>query len=174
MSLQDPTGRLGSPFELQFPQLLGTYGTYEEAQRAVDYLSDRHFPVQNLAIVGTDLRSVERVTGRRDWATVVNRGLANGLSIGLIFGIMAMIFYPAQSNPYLVAAMGVGVGVVISVVFALIGYAFTRGRRDFTSITQTFATRYEVLCEHKVVMKARELLAEMPAGRRQAPRGPFA
>ncbi|QGF24166.1 general stress protein [Raineyella fluvialis] len=168
-----PYGRLGSPFELQFPQSLATYTSYAEAQRAVDYLSDRHFPVQNLAIVGTDLRSVERVTGRRDWVSVVNRGLANGLSIGLLFGIMAMIFYPPQSNLYLLAAIGVGVGVLISVVFGLIGYAFTRGKRDFTSISQTFATRYEVLCEHKVSMKARELLAEMPGGRRPDFRGPI-
>lgn len=163
MPVPDP--RLGSLFELEFPQLLGTYNSYAEAQRAVDYLSDKQFPVQNLAIVGTDLRSVERVTGRKDWGTVVNRGLSNGLSIGLLFGVMAMLFYPPQTNVYELAAIAVGVGVVISVVFALLGYLLTRGKRDFTSVTQTIATRYEVLCEHRVVMKARELLAEMPGGR---------
>ncbi|NIS30548.1 MAG: magnesium transporter, partial [Actinobacteria bacterium] len=35
---------------------IGKYDTYEQAQRAVDYLSDQRFPVENLAIVGTDLR----------------------------------------------------------------------------------------------------------------------
>lgn len=157
--------QLGSLFELQFPQLLATYGSYEEAQRAVDYLSDKHFPVQNLAIVGTDLRSVERVTGRKDWGTVINRGLMNGLTIGLLFGVMAMIFYPPQSNIYMLAAIAVLVGVVISVGFALLGHLLTRGKRDFTSVTQTIATRYEVLCEHKVTMQARDLLAQMPGGR---------
>ncbi|SDB80067.1 hypothetical protein GA0111570_101341 [Raineyella antarctica] len=164
MAVPDPR-RLASLFELEFPQLLATYNSYAEAQRAVDYLSDKSFPVQNLAIVGTDLRSVERVTGRKDWGTVVNRGLSNGLSIGLLFGVMAMLFYPPQTNIYELAAIAVVVGVVISVVFALIGYLMTRGRRDFTSVTQTIATRYEVLCEHKVSMKARELLAQMPGGR---------
>lgn len=164
MPLPDPA-RLASLFELEFPQLLATYNSYADAQRAVDYLSDKGFPVQHLAIVGTDLRSVERVTGRKDWGTVVNRGLSNGLSIGLLFGVMALIFYPPETNFYQLAAIAIGVGVAISVLFALLGHLMTRGRRDFTSVTQTIATRYEVLCEHKVVMKARELLAEMPGAR---------
>ena len=41
-----------------------TYDTYAEAQRAVDYLSDNKFPVEHTAIIGTDLRLVENVTGR--------------------------------------------------------------------------------------------------------------
>ena len=53
-----------SLFELQFPQSVGIYNTYDEAQRAVDYLADEKFEVQNLAIVGTDLKSVERVLGK--------------------------------------------------------------------------------------------------------------
>src|SRR5262245_33571696 len=43
---------------------VATYETYAEAQRAVDYLSDNGFPVQHTAIIGTDLRLVETVTGR--------------------------------------------------------------------------------------------------------------
>ena len=38
----------------------------------------------------------------------------------------------------------------------------TRGRRDFTSVTQTVATKYEVLCEHKVAAQAREMLQTFP------------
>ena len=40
----------------------------------------------------------------------------------------------------------------------------TRGRRDFSSVTQVVATRYEVLVEHKPVDQARELLAGLPGG----------
>ena len=47
---------------------MGIYTTYAEAQKAVDYLADEHFDVQNLAIVGTDLKSIERVLGRRTGA----------------------------------------------------------------------------------------------------------
>ena len=47
-------------------------------------------------------------------------------------------------------------------IFALTGYAATRGRRDFSSVTQVVATRYEVLVEHKHAQRGRELLAQMP------------
>jgi Heat induced stress protein YflT domain len=43
---------------------VASYDSYEEAQDAVDRLSDEGFPVENLDIVGSGLHSVERVTGR--------------------------------------------------------------------------------------------------------------
>jgi hypothetical protein len=54
---------------------------------------------------------------------------------------------------------------VFGVVWAVAGYAATRGQRDFTSVSQVVATRYEVLVEHKLLARAQELLAQMPGGR---------
>src|SRR5215216_8016415 len=82
----------GSIFELKFPQSVGIYQTYAEAQKAVDYLSDQRFEVQNLAIVGTDLKSVERVLGRRNWGTVIGQGVQSGVSTGLLVGLLMLIF----------------------------------------------------------------------------------
>lgn len=53
-------------------------------------------------------------------------------------------------------------GALFGLVWALLGYALTRGQRDFSSVTQVVATRYEVLVEHKVTSQARELLAQLP------------
>ena len=66
-----PQRQPSSMFELEFPQSVGIYNSYADAQKAVDYLADEKFEVQNLAIVGTDLKSVERVLGRRSWGTVL-------------------------------------------------------------------------------------------------------
>ena len=41
---------------------VATYGSYGEAERAVDFLSDKGFPVERVAIVGAGLKTVERVT----------------------------------------------------------------------------------------------------------------
>jgi heat induced stress protein YflT len=43
---------------------VASYTSYEEAQAGVDRLSDERFPVENIEIVGSDLRLVEKVTGR--------------------------------------------------------------------------------------------------------------
>ena len=53
-------------------------------------------------------------------------------------------------------------GAAFGVVWALVGYAATRGQRDFSSVTAVVATKYEVLVEHKSAAQARELLAGLP------------
>ena len=53
------------------------------------------------------------------------------------------------------------IGAVFGLVWAWLGYKTTRGERDFTSVSQVVASRYEVLTEHKHVERARELLAEL-------------
>jgi len=158
----------GSLFELQFPQSVGLYNTYDEAQRAVDYLSDEKFEVQNLAIVGTELKSVERVLGRRTWSTVVAQGVQSGLSTGLLVALVLLIFLPSTSSFLALFLVALGIGIVLGVGFAALGYALSRGRRDFTSVTQTVATKYEVLCEHKLAAQAREMLLKLPGARAAA------
>ena len=78
-------------FSLEFPQSLGVFDAYADAQKAVDYLSDEEFPVENCLIVGTDLKQVERVTGR---LTTPRRlaGAASGAWLGLLIGLLLGIF----------------------------------------------------------------------------------
>jgi uncharacterized protein YacL len=157
-----------SLFELQFPQSVGIYNSYEDAQRAVDYLADEKFEVQNLAIVGTELKSVERVLGRRNWGTVIASGVQSGVSTGLLVALVLLIFLPEGGSFLALLFTALGIGIVLSIAFAALGYALSRGRRDFTSITQTVATKYEVLCEHKVAAQAREMLQNLPGARAAA------
>jgi hypothetical protein len=164
MSIPQQTSSI---FELKFPQSVGIYQTYADAQKAVDYLADERFDVQNLAIVGTDLKSVERVLGRRTWGTVIGQGVQSGVSTGLLVGLVMLIFTrPASILALLLVALAIGIS--LGIAFSAAAYAMTRGRRDFTSVTQTVATKYEVLCEHKVAAQAREMLQNMPGARASA------
>jgi hypothetical protein len=148
---------------LQFPQSLGVYDDYAAAQRAVDHLSDRGFPVENCMIVGTDLKQVERVTGRLTTGRVALGGALSGLWLGLFVGLIFSLFGTGET---LTIILSTGLfGVLFGVIWALVGYAATQGRRDFTSIQQVVATRYEVLVEHKYLAEGRALLAEIPGGR---------
>jgi hypothetical protein len=147
---------------LQYPMLLGAYDKYEDAQKAVDYLSDNQFAVENCMIVGTDLRQVERVTGRLTRGRVAGAGALSGMWMGLFVGLIFALFDPNSSQWTVLAT--VAFGAVFGVVWALLGYAATKGRRDFTSVSQVVATRYEVLVEHKLAEQGRALLAKMPGG----------
>lgn len=164
MTQQNPIAANQAMFRLEYPQSLGVFDSYPEAQKAVDHLADQNFPVANLAIVGTDLRLVERVTGRRTWGTVLGQGVMSGLSTGFIVAIFMMLLFPSANflGQLLTALV---IGVAIGLLFAVLGYVVSRGQRDFTSVTQTIATKYEILCEHKVMAQARELLAQAPGAR---------
>ncbi len=152
---------------LKYPQSVAVFDTYEDAQKAVDYLADERFPVQNLAIVGTDLKLVERVLGRRGWPQVVASGALSGVGTGLLVGLFMVLLYPSLTLGVALLG-GLVIGIAMGLLSATMAHASTRGQRDFSSVTATVATRYEVLGEHNVVQKAREMLAAMPAARAAA------
>jgi len=68
------------------------FDEYGAAQRAVDRLSDDGFPVGKLDIVGSDLRLIERVTGRLTTARATGAGAVSGLWAGLLIGALLALF----------------------------------------------------------------------------------
>ncbi|HEY0814502.1 MAG TPA: general stress protein [Pseudonocardia sp.] len=143
---------------------VGSYATYEEAQRAVDYLADADFTVRDVTIVGVDLMLVERVIGRLTWGRVIGSGAASGAWFGLFIGLLLSFFSANGANPIGPIVTSLVCGVVFFAVFAAVGYSATRGRRDFTSQSQMVAGRYDVLCQPPSAEKARELLAKLAMG----------
>ncbi|GAB78260.1 hypothetical protein SAMN05421595_0776 [Austwickia chelonae] len=151
-----------STLQLQHPVSLHVFEEYEQAQRAVDYLSDREFPVENMMIVGTDLKQVERVTGRLTGGRVLASGAGSGAWMGMFFGSLMWLFVEgAGPGQFLTAVL---VGAVFGMIWAVIAYRFSGGARDFTSVSQVVATRYEVLVEHHLIEDARRLMEEMRQG----------
>ena len=148
---------------------VASFATYPEAQRAVDALSDQGFPVQHLAIIGTDLRQVERITGRMSWGRAAMSGAMSGLWIGVFFGLIMSV--AGSSGPRLNFWACVLLGVLWGIVFQLFSYALTRGRRDFTSISQVVASRYSIIAAREA-REATQALADVPGNlsRGAAPR----
>ncbi len=149
-----------SALSLEYPQSLAVYATYAEAQKAVDHLSDKEFPVENCLIVGTDLKQVERITGRLTYSRVATLGALSGLWLGAFVGLLFAIFVDGNVLAMLVST-GLA-GLLFGAIWAILGYAATRGRRDFSSVKAVVATRYEVLVEHKHRATAHEILAAEP------------
>ncbi|WP_375389781.1 general stress protein [uncultured Amnibacterium sp.] len=145
--------------------VIATYATYQEAQTAVDRLAETDgFPVQAAAIVGNDMKSVERVTGRLSWGRAAAAGAGSGLWLGLLLGLVTTIFTPANANPgpgYLFGA--VLLGLAFGILFGLISYALTRNRRDFSSVMQVVASTYSLVVSPEVANRARTVLGIGPA-----------
>lgn len=148
-------------YDLEYPRSLGVYNTYQEVQSVVDTLADHQFPVQSTLIVGTDLKLMERVTGRKTWPRVIGQGVLSGLWMGLFLGLLLMLLNPGN---IMIVLTSVLMGMVFFTVWSVIGYAMTGGKRDFTSMTSTIPMQYELLVEHKHAAQARQILADSGAG----------
>lgn len=163
------SSRLPSTPTLPKGETVASYGTYLEAQRAVDHLADSQFPVQNVTIVGTDLQMVERVLRRLSYPSVALGGFASGAWFGLFVGLILTMFSSTASSLFLPAIL---FGGAFGLLFSVITYSFSRGRRDFTSTSQIVATSYSVLCASEQAGKARQLLAPIGGVRSGWPERP--
>lgn len=138
---------------------VASYRTYAEAQAAVDHLSDQQYRVRYLTIVGTDLRLVERITGRLTWGKVLLSGAMSGMWLGFFMALLFAIWSTQNIWPLLVT--GLVIGAIFGMIFNVVPYALTKGKRDFTSATQVVASRYAILASQNVD-EFREALRSTP------------
>jgi hypothetical protein len=139
---------------------IATYSSYGEAERAVDYLSDRGFPVERVAIIARDLKLVEQVTGRMGYKEAALKGAVSGAFVGVLVGWLFGVF--DWFNPLLAAAwlafQGLWFGALVGALVGLTMQALKRGRRDFDSITAVEAEHFDVVVDEEVAAEAARLL----------------
>lgn len=158
MSLNDPRAmRVPTP-----PQgvEIASFPTYLEAQKAVDVLADGAFTVQAVTIVGSDLRMVERVTGRLSYPRVAAAGALSGVWFGIFVGLLFSLFAGSEGNVVGTIVTCAVIGAAFGSLFGVISYSFTGGKRDFVSSSQVVASRYSVLCLPDLAGDARAMLTK--------------
>ncbi|MEV6742573.1 general stress protein [Streptomyces sp. NPDC051104] len=154
MTVQPPPPNVDRP-------VVGSYPTYDGAQRAVDFLSDSGFPVQRTAIIGSDLRMVETVLGRITRGRAALAGAGSGAWFGLLIGLLLSLFAAGSHNALALLLSGIAYGAVFGAVFGFTGHALTGGRRDFASRSQIIAARYDVVADPQVAEEAKNLLIKL-------------
>lgn len=150
---------------------VASYRTYLDAQAAVDHLADNGFPVQTVAIVGSDLRLVEQVTGRLTRGRALTAGAGSGAWFGLFVGLLIGLFVPRNSlaDWLAVVVAGVLIGALWGLLLAWFGYAATGGRRDFLSRSGVVAEKYDVVVRGEGIDRARQMLQKLAADGGPAP-----
>src|SRR5918994_6577693 len=158
-------GRMGDMSMLGGPQVSGstevgetvaTFPEYEGAQKAVSALIAAEIAARDIAIVGSGLRSIERVTGKLGYATAARSGAINGVLIGLFFAAILVLGSPAVPIQAFVGVLFVGIAV--GMLLSLVTYSFVRRRRDYASVVQVTADHYEVTVAARSIHRAREIL----------------
>lgn len=138
---------------------IADHTTYEQARRTVDHLSDRGFPVERIDIIGYDLRTVERISGRLTLGRAAAAGAGTGAACGSLLGLLLVVVGTATETLVVSLLWAVLLSALVGAVVAGLAFAPTRGRRDFTSTSGIVPGRYEVVADAAVADRARELLA---------------
>ncbi|WP_181408916.1 general stress protein [Schumannella soli] len=156
MSTPGAFGRRGNTAPtLPRGEVLGTYETYLEAAHAVDRLAKSDFPVDKLSIIGNDLKTVERVTGRMTWGRAALGGAVTGLWFGFMVGLLLTVLGSTSLTPLFAAIL---IGAAGGMFFGLGSYAVSRRRKDFTSMTNVLASNYQVIVDPELIHRARNAL----------------
>lgn len=151
---------------------IADFATYPAAQKAVSQLVEADIPARDIAIVGHGLRSVETVTGRLGYAAAARSGAVNGILLGLLFSAIFVLGTPNAAIQLFIGVMLVG--IALGMLMSIITYSIVRRRRDYTSITQVLADRYEVTVLPRSIHRAREVVGKTvtPAAAHRPPAAP--
>ena len=134
------------------------FDDYTDAQRAVDRLSDDGFPVEQIDIIGSELRLVERVTGRLTKARAAAAGALSGAWVGLFIGTLFGLFTVGHTWLAMLA-VGAGLGTLWGAVFGFARHLVTRGQRDFSSLRGLSAAHYDLIVREGGAERARSMLS---------------
>lgn len=147
--------------ELPSGVVLRSYEQYRKAEAAVEDLLRADLPPRSISIIGNDLKSVERVAGRRSYAKAALNGAMLGAWLGLFVGGMQFLTaseaQQMQANATSMAPIllfAAGVGMIIGVVM----FALNRSARSFGSTSYFVAGSYDLVVDPQHAAKARSVL----------------
>lgn len=158
MSILQPSDR----GEQRLPDgvVVASFPTYAEAQAAVNKVSEAEGEIRGLAIVGNDLKLVERVMGRLTWGKVAAQGMLRGLMFGIFFGLAIYLLMPESlQSAFILPLLGAAMGILL----AIVTHAMTRKRREFSSVQQVLATRYDIVAPQAIAGKTMHVIGQRAA-----------
>ena len=142
-------------------RVIATFDDYADAERAVDYLSDRRFEVNRLAIIGRDMEYHEQVLGRLNYGGAALRGAGSGALVGVLIGWVFGLFnwIDPLISAMVLAAYGLIFGAIVGALLGLLMHALHRGGRDFHSVSAVRPEHFDVVADASVADQAIRILA---------------
>ena len=144
-------------------EVVAEFGQYQQAVSYVEKLLAKDFPAGMIAIVGKDLRQVERVRGKLSYGRIALSGALTGSWLGFIIGFLFGASIPGVDSTTggtgsIIAAVVIGAGV--GMLWSILRYSTNRNKRSFMSQQQIVASVYQVQVPMTLVNEARAAAGE--------------
>jgi len=140
--------------------VLETFDDYAKAVSYVERMIEGNFPAGLIAIVGKNLRSVERVRTRVGQGRIALQGAITGSWLGLIFSMISSAVEGSSStglgtSPAII--IGAGLGMIVNVL----RFTMRRNKRNFASQSMIIASEYQVQVPSNLIKEARAAAASL-------------
>ena len=141
--------------------MIGKFTEYADAVSFVDTLINHGFPAGAIAIVGKDLRSVERVRGKMTYGRIALGGAVTGSWLGLLVGLFFggstdATGTPAMGSTFSAVLIGAGIGMLVNIL----RFSVARNKRAFVSQSSVVAGKYEVQVPGNLSDQAEKAIAD--------------
>ena len=139
--------------------VVGEFKNYLDAVALVDRMVAGGFAANLVAIVGSDLKTVERVRGRITYGRMALNGALNGAWLGLFVGlIFASATSAAAFNNDVIAAAVLGAG--LGMIWGVVRMSMRGSARQFISGSMIIAASYQVVVPVGLGGKANEMASK--------------
>jgi hypothetical protein len=142
---------------------LAQFTDYKAAVSFVENLIENDFPANAVSIVGTDLRTVEKVRGKLGYGRVALSGMFTGSWVGMFFGLLLGASSTVTEQDLLGnIGAGIVIGAGIGMLINVIRFSMTKNRRGFISAQAVVAKKYEVFVPTELLETAKSASAKKP------------
>lgn len=145
--------RMGIATSMPNGSAVADFISYPQAVDYVEQLIKGEFPANAIAIIGTNLTTVERVRSKLSYSRIAFNGAILGAWIGLVIYFIFGANGDMKTGQYsLTSALIVGAGV--GMLWQVVRFSLMRNKRAFESSSQVVASKYEVLVPSELVGEA--------------------
>jgi hypothetical protein len=145
--------------------VLGEYSSHAEASEAVAKLVAADFPPREIAIVGLDLKLVERIRGRLGYGRIALSGAIAGSWIGMLFAVLFGVGLTNTSEgdanfsiEQFVSAIVVGIG--LGIIANVLRFSLSSAKPSYLSSSYPVAQRYQVIVPSERAAEASRLVQQ--------------
>lgn len=159
MAKRNPMNPVGVASSLPNGTAVADFPSYPEAVAYVERILRGNFPATAIAIVGTNLSTVERVKARINYGKVAINGAMTGSWLGLLIFLIfgsSTDSKAAAPTPLFSLGSAILVGAGFGMLWQVIRFSATKNKRSFASGSLVVAKKYEVVVPSELTTEVTE------------------
>lgn len=135
-------------------EVVASFSSYIESQRAVDQLARAGFPAERVRIVGQGLRIVTGENGGKRWSPLIE-AILTGAIVGALLTLLAVL---AEVGAAELGTSWTLSGIACGALGAAAAHIFSRGRRGPAPGVRLFADRYDLTVDPGLAEEAADAI----------------